>query len=825
MIAKHKPYERSGDPTFLKKRFGWLASLKTKLILVFLLVSIVPLALVGLYTFNQARQSLQDGAQNKLEAIRSSKASQIEQYFEDVERDIRSVARLEVLNEAHRTLSAAASRIVGLETLHQSDFLGNPDLKASESFNAYSLSHNENYDLLANITQAGGYADLMLVNSINGDIIYTYAKNDDFATNLVDGPYSDTHLAEMVQTMMEENDKDKIYKTDFQPYAALNAPVSFIGKFLDNEQVRTQGILIYQLPIENIDEVMASRIGLEETQTGETYLVGSDGLMRSNSPVIKEATGEDTFFTEKWQVDNAAVENGLNGESGFIPSLVNYRGATVFSAYEPINQDDFQWVLIAEIEEDEALQAAADLRKGMSLIVIVVAIVTAGLGLYVAFRISNRIGHLTQAARQVIEGNLQVEAVVESSDETGELAESFNMMTGQLRELIGSLEKQVAERTERLETVVSISRRLAGILELSELMQQVVVLIKERFNYYHVHIYLVDESGTQLVIAEGYGDIGASLKRREHAIPLDASQGLMARAARERQIVVVEDVEQDPNWLPNDLLPYTQSEIAVPIMSGAEVMGVLDVQSDKEHGLTGEDSSVLWALANQVAVAVRNARAFAETQEALNEAHKLQRLYTGQAWERFSTTRPTTDYEIRQAVLPPLGQITTPEALTAIQHQQTVGLRIGSSGEMDEGAGDGHHTGDISGPAVETAMATPLKIGEEVIGVLGIRDDNPDRRWTEEEIALIEAVSEQMSLAIENARLFEETGRRAGRERVIADVTRRIWASSELEQVMQTTVEELGKTLDASKVVIRLGTEDRLIPVPEAGNDDQDNVS
>jgi GAF domain-containing protein len=94
--------------------------------------------------------------------------------------------------------------------------------------------------------------------------------------------------------------------------------------------------------------------------------------------------------------------------------------------------------------------------------------------------------------------------------------------------------------------------------------------------------------------------------------------------------------------------------------------------------------------------------------------------------------------------------------------------------------------------------------------VLGIRDADPDRRWTEEEIALIETVSEQMSLAIENARLFEETGRRAGRERMIAEMTRQIWASGELEQVMRTAVEQLGTTLDASKVVIRLGTEDEL---------------
>jgi GAF domain-containing protein len=246
--------------------------------------------------------------------------------------------------------------------------------------------------------------------------------------------------------------------------------------------------------------------------------------------------------------------------------------------------------------------------------------------------------------------------------------------------------------------------------------------------------------------------------------------------------------------------------MAVPIISGTKVLGVLDVQSDQVDGLTEEDGAVLLALANQVAVAVHNAESFAETQHALDEAEKLQRLYTGKAWERFGATRPTTDYEIRQTALPPIAQINTPEAVTAAQHKQTVGLRVGSDGGPVEN--------------METALATPLRIGDEVIGVLGIRDSDPDRRWSEEEIALIEAVSEQMSLALENARLFEETGRRAGRERIIADVTRQIWASGELEQVMRTAVEQLGKTLDASKVVIRLGTEERLLK-PNGADDDQ----
>jgi len=763
------------------------------------------LVILGFITYNQSQKSLLEETRSKLEAVRSLKAARIQQYFAGVKQDIQSVARLEVVNKAHRAISSAASQIVGLEEVHNSGFLGDPARTMSEKFNPYDLTHKENYDLLAQIIADGGYADLMLVNGVNGDIVYTYAKNDDFATNLQNGPYSDTHLAAMVRQIMAEKEVGKVYMTDFAHYApADNTPVSFVGTYLNNNQIRTNGILIYELAIDEIDRLMKDQTGLD-AGSGETYLVGTDHKMRSNSPL---ASG-DTFFGP--EVNNAVVKAGLEGKTGFARGIESYRGVTVLSAFQPINIGDFQWVLVAEMEQDAALQSARDLRNGMIIFTLFIAVIVGGLGLWVALRISDRIGHLTVAARRIIGGDFMVQVPVEGRDETGELAEAFSTMTTQLQELIGSLEKQVAERTRGLETVVEISRQLAGILEVSDLMRQVVVLTKERFDYYYVHIYLADETNEKLEMAEGYGRAGAEMKRQGHAIALNAEKSLVARAARQRLIVLAQDVREDPEWLPNELLPETRAEMAVPIIFGTKVLGVLDVQSDQVDGLTDEDGAVLWALANQVAVAVRNAESFTETQQALSEVEKLQRLYTGQAWQRFGATRPTTDFEIRQAVLPPIGEITTPEAVTAAQHKQTIGLRIDRDGRP--GADEG----------TEAAIATPLKIGDEIIGVLGVRDANPDRRWTEEEITLIEAVSEQMSLALENARLFEETGRRAGRERIIADVTRQIWASGELDYVMRTAVEQLGKTLDASKVILRLGTEDRLVITPN-GSDNTDDL-
>jgi GAF domain-containing protein len=388
-------------------------------------------------------------------------------------------------------------------------------------------------------------------------------------------------------------------------------------------------------------------------------------------------------------------------------------------------------------------------------------------------------------------------------------------MTGQLRETIGTLEVRVVDRTRQLETVVEVSQRLAGILELSDLMRQVVILTKETFNYYHAHIYLLE--GETLLMTEGYGEAGAEMKRQGHTIPLVAPQSLVARSAREGRVVIVENVREDPEWLPNPLLPDTHAEMAVPVMLGSEVVGVLDVQSDRIGGLTQEDESALQVLSNQVAIAVRNARLFAQTQDALYEAQRLQRLYTGEAWEQFRSARRTTDYEFRQSNLPPLKEVPTPEAMAALEQEQTVDFRFptgdfGLESTNGESAKDTQSEIENQKPAGQmskmgTALATPLKLRDEIIGVMGIHDENPDRRWSEEELTLIEAVSEQMSLAIENARLFEHTQRDAWRNQVVSETTAKVWASSEIEEVMKAAVAELGDKLKASEVVIRLAAE------------------
>ncbi len=468
------------------------------------------------------------------------------------------------------------------------------------------------------------------------------------------------------------------------------------------------------------------------------------------------------------------------------------------------------WTIIARQDKQVILGPVQTQTRAIIVVGLFIAVAAVIVAFVVAQRLANPITRLTAVARQVTTGDLTARAGIESGDEVGVLAETFNSMTDQLRDTVDTLEDQVAERTRQLETVVEVGQQLSGILDLSDLMRQVVTLTKETFNFYHVHIYLLESD--ILIMAEGYGQAGAEMKRRGHTISLAAPKSLVARAAREGGIITVKNVRENPDWLPNPLLPDTYAEMAVPVMLGSEVVGVLDVQSEKVAGLTPEDGIILQALANQVAIAVHNARLFTQTQSALYEAQRLQQVYTSHAWAQYGAGRVTLNYEVKQPTLPPLEQITTPEATAVLQQKQTVDLRLPESDFVsedfdDEAADNGQSKTQEQHLKMGTALATPLKLHNEIIGVLGLRDEDPHRQWTIEEIALIESVSEQMSLAIENARLFDDTQQRAQRETLTREIADKIRGANNVEEILQTTVAELSRALGVSQTFIDLDIE------------------
>ncbi|MBI1877820.1 MAG: GAF domain-containing protein [Chloroflexi bacterium] len=186
--------------------------------------------------------------------------------------------------------------------------------------------------------------------------------------------------------------------------------------------------------------------------------------------------------------------------------------------------------------------------------------------------------------------------------------------------------EQTQKRAVEMETVAQLSSVVSTILDTAKLLQEVVDLTKERFGLYHAHIYLLNEAGDTLNLAAGAGEVGRQMMAQGWSLPLTQKHSLVAQAVRTRQTVIANDVYQNPDFMSNPLLPETHSEMAVPLIGGDSVLGVLDVQADVVNRFTDEDIHVQTTLATQVAVALQNARLYAETAERATELETLSQI-------------------------------------------------------------------------------------------------------------------------------------------------------------------------------------------------------
>lgn len=301
---------------------------------------------------------------------------------------------------------------------------------------------------------------------------------------------------------------------------------------------------------------------------------------------------------------------------------------------------------LALLDVGNAQENSTQTRTFTGVTVFVLLGASLALALVLSRQITNPVLQLTNTAQEIAAGNLNTQAKVTSSDEIGTLANAFNSMTSQLRDLISSLEGRVAARTKDLATVAEVGTATATILETDKLLQAVVDLTKERFELYHSHIYLLDEKGENLVLTSGAGEPGRIMVSEKRSIPLDREQSLVARAARERKGVIVNDVTQSPDFLPNPLLPDTRSELAVPMIVGGKVIGVFDVQSDQVGRFTDSDINIQTTLAAQVSTSIQNVRSF-EQSKAQADLESLVNAI-GQKIQRTTTVDDTLQTAVRE---------------------------------------------------------------------------------------------------------------------------------------------------------------------------------
>jgi GAF domain-containing protein len=390
---------------------------------------------------------------------------------------------------------------------------------------------------------------------------------------------------------------------------------------------------------------------------------------------------------------------------------------------------------------------------------------------------------LWAGAVRIGQGDLTHRIEIDRQDEVGQLAFGFNHMVGQLQGLYQQLTDrslELARRARYLEATNAIARGAASELDLQELLSRVVTLISQQFGFYHTGLFLLDPTGNWAVLQAASSDGGRRMLARGHR--LGSGVGIVGYVVARGEHRVALDVGEDAVYFDNPDLPDTRSELALPLRARGELIGILDVQSTEPRAFSQEDVTALQTLADQVALAISNARLFQQVQESLEAERRAYGELGREAWQELLHLRPDLGCLRDSRGISSFHGPWQPESRTALRTGQTV---TGMDGAAN--------------------LSIPIEVHGKVIGVIEAHKPMDAESWTSEQITLLELLSDQLGVALDSARLYEDTQRRATEDRLVAEVTARIRETLDIDTVLQTAVREMSKTLDIPRVEVRLG--------------------
>jgi GAF domain-containing protein len=420
----------------------------------------------------------------------------------------------------------------------------------------------------------------------------------------------------------------------------------------------------------------------------------------------------------------------------------------------PIGYQQTIRMLYADISTFDAFTDIQIQSIFFSILALILGVVFA---YYVSRSISDPVKELITTFNKIEQGDLTQRARITSTDEMGIVTVQFNRMVSRLESLQTTLEQQVLERTKQLTASHEVGKAAASSLDPDELIVRVTNVFPEQFGYYYAAIYLLDSTQKWAELEYATGEAGKVLKQNHHRLEI-SGRSMVASAIREKTARIAQVAVQEKQRFENPLLPYTRSEIALPLLVGERILGALNVQSTKESDFTPQVIDTMQNMANQVAIALENARLFQQAQQVIREMRAVQQQYLMEGWAAFSKGNEHLEYEVGDDIR---------------ENPKTIEV--------------------------------PISLRDQILGQIQLEGNE---EWTSDQQSLMDAVAKQAAIALENARLVSESRQAAVRERMLAEINSKIWSAATIDSILQTAVKELGRRLDASQATIELHLDD-----------------
>lgn len=367
-----------------------------------------------------------------------------------------------------------------------------------------------------------------------------------------------------------------------------------------------------------------------------------------------------------------------------------------------------------------------------------------------------------------------VSAIHSIQQEFERIQESTSEYLQTLIEERAGLEERVDERTAelnrrstQLESAALVARAAAEVHDLQELLNSVVRQISSRFGFYHASIFLTDLAGQQVVLAASSSEGGQRMLERGHKLEI-GRQGIVGFAAYQKRSRIAQDVGADEAFFNNPDLPETHSEVALPLLVQNRLIGVLDIQSQEHNSFTPDDVYTLQTMADQIAMAIENTRLIEQSRAAIQDLEAISAVNTSMAWKN----RLSEQFK---------GYLYTPLGVNPLTK---------------------NNKRSPAGAASEKELHLPLNLRGKEIGTLALKRKTNDSSWTEAEREMLERISIQIVLALENARLLEESQKRAAREQVVNEFSSSFSRSLDVDTLLQNAIREIQRLPQVSEVSV-----------------------